>query len=427
MHKKNHFQSFLITTICCFSFTVLQAQQDTTSSDGLLQAARQAAFKEDNYPKAINYCKQALIISPSYTDIRVFLGRLYSWSNKYDSAKICFEQAIQESPNDEDAYMAYIDLQYWNDYLKEGLTLCNKALTQQIMSIGIQLRKAKILNALKQYEPAATVVDTILQQDKNNTEARALAARIKDNRSINKVSISYDYTTFDNQFPDPWHITSLDYTRRTGIGSVTGRINYANRFKDNGVQYEIDAYPSISRIFYSYVSIGYSNDVGVFPQYRGGFSLYANLPASFEAELGFRYLKFTSDPTWIYTGYVGKYYRSFLFGLRTYLTPSTTINSVSHSYALSTRYYYNGSDDFLNITIGSGISPDDRVNNFQLDSAASVPKLASYRANMQWRYTIHRFHTINANIGWINQEYFQGTTKFQGNQYEFGVGYQYRF
>lgn len=402
------------------SSTTLQAQQDTLTSDGLFQAARHAAFKENNYSKAINYCRSALAISPNYADIRIFLGRLYTWSNVYDSAKACFETVITNTPNNEDAYIAYIDLEYWNDHLQEALTLCNKALLQSITTIEIQLRKAKVLNALRQYETAAEIVDTILKENKNNTAARTLAERIRENRSVNKISISYDFTQFDKQFNDPWHILSVDYTRRTKLGSITGRINYANRFKNNGLQYEIEAYPHISRIFYSYVSVGYSNDVGVFPHYRGGFSLYANLPASFEAELGFRYLKFTGDPTWIYTAYVGKYYKSFLFSVRTYLTPS--INSaLSHSYTLSARYYYSGSSDYVAATIGSGISPDDRLNNFQLNTTA---KLVSYKASAEWRYTIHRFHVIGVSLGWVNQEYLPNT---KGNQYELSVLYQYLF
>lgn len=411
---------FCITIIFLFTYISSQAQKDTVSSDGLFEAARHAAFKEDNYSKAILYSKKALAISPNYADIRIFLGRLYTWSKQYDTAVVCFEKVIQANPKNEDAYIAYIDMCYWNDDLHKALNLCNEAVSQQINLFDIQLRKAKILNALKKYDEAAIIVDSILHQYKNNTEARTLAARIRDNRSINKLGISYTHTKFDNfPYADPWHLLSVDYSRRTKIGSVIGRINYANRFKDNGVQYELEAYPKISPTFYSYLNIGYSNNVGIFPNYRGGFSLYANLPASFEAELGFRYLKFTGDPTWIYTIYVGKYYSSFLFGFRTYLTPS--IQSISQSYALNVRYYYRGSDDFIAATIGTGISPDDRPSAIQLDSKY---KLLSRKASAEWRYSLNRFHIITIDFAWINQEYSPAK---KGNQYEFGIGYLYRF
>ena len=170
---------------------------------------------------------------------------------------------------------------------------------------------------------------------------------------------------FDKQFADPWHLVSLDYSRLTKMGSIIGRINYANRFGKNGVQYEVDAYPHISKTFYAYANVGYSDNVGVFPHWRAGFSLYANLPKSFELELGSRFLYF-SGPTNILTGYLGKYYKNYLLGVKAYITPVD--NSVSQSYSALARYYFGGADDFVGLTIGTGISPDERALQQQLNN-----------------------------------------------------------
>jgi hypothetical protein len=51
---------------------------DTSSSDGLFQAARSAAFDQKDYPLAKRYCFKALEKSPNYADIRIYLGRLYT-------------------------------------------------------------------------------------------------------------------------------------------------------------------------------------------------------------------------------------------------------------------------------------------------------------------------------------------------------------
>jgi YaiO family outer membrane protein len=114
-----------------------------------------------------------------------------------------------------------------------------------------------------------------------------LESRIKDESIKNKIGIIYDYNVFDKQFADPWHLLAIDYSRSTGIGTVIGRLNYANRFQTSATQFEIDAYPRFSKVFYSYMNFGVSDNSGVFPKYRAGFSLYANLPKSFEGELGF--------------------------------------------------------------------------------------------------------------------------------------------
>jgi len=413
MTIKKYFVLLIIFFSPCISLA-----QDSTSSDGLFQMARKTAFDEKNYPRAIELSKKALAISPKYTDIWVFLGRLYTWSNQYDSARSTFEYVLSFAAENEDAASAYTDLQYWNDHYEAALTVVNNGLKHHPNSETLLLKKAKVLIALRRFKEAATLVDDILSVNKNNTEARALAARIKDALAANSLGISYNYTTFDKQFADPWHIVSVDYGRQTKIGSFTARVNYANRFKTSGLQYEIDAYPHINKTFYSYLSFGYSNDIGVFPNYRAGFSLYANLPKSYEAEAGVRYLYFT-DATFIYTAYLGKYYKSWLFGARTYLTPGS--NNVSQSYSASARYYFGGADDFIAANIGYGISPDETSQEILLNNNY---KLKSFRSSLAYKKTVHRLNVFGLNAGWANQEYLADT---KGNQFEIGISYQRRF
>ena len=204
------------------------------------------------------------------------------------------------------------------------------------------------------------------------------------------------------------------------MGSIIGFINYANRFNSNGVQYEIDAYPHISKTFYAYVSGAYSGDVGIFPQSRVGFSLYANLPSSFEGDVGFRYLHFTGD-TWIYTASVGKYIGDFWLNFRTYLTPSNS--SISQSYTFKARYYTGGADDYLSLGIGTGISPDDPRNIILLNGGNNY-KLISNNVSAAWYHSFKRLNVFFITASLDNQEYQFNT---RGNQLDIGVGYLRRF
>ncbi len=404
-----------------FSSMIISVFAQEASSDDLFKSARKAAFDENDYTKAKGYLYQALSISPDYADIRIFLGRIYSWTKNYDSAAICFDHVIKAKPDYEDAAVAYSDLEYWNDHYTKALNICEDGLNFHPKSEELLLRKAKILNAMKSYSGADSVTRQILEINKNNTGARALQESIKEATYKNKISVSYDYVYFDKQFPDPWHIASVEYGRNTSIGSVIGRLNYANRFKEDAVQVEVDAYPHISKTFYSYVSMGYcASDNGVFPQWRGGFSLYANLPKSFEAELGLRYLKFSGTPTWIFTGNLGKYYKSWLFGARAYITPSDYTSSVSASYSLSATYYIDTADDLVGGSIGYGLSPDDRYNAVQI----GLYKMTTYKASVFYKKKISRMNVLSASASWANQEYLPET---KGNQYQIGISWQHRF
>jgi YaiO family outer membrane protein len=418
--------SYLLLVICFACLTSVSFSQDTkalpdtSTSDGLFQAARSAAFDNKNYPQAKVYCKKALEISPNYADIKIFLGRIYTWTSEYDSAKTLFESVLATNPTYTDASVAFADLLYWNDHYKEVIAVCDAGLKYDTGSNDLLLRKAKALASLKDYAAAAVITAAILKKDNNNAAARSLESRIKDESIKNKIGVSYDYNVFDKQFADPWHLLAIDYSRTTGIGTVIGRFNYANRFQTSATQFEVDAYPHFSKMFYSYMNFGISDNSGIFPRYRAGFSLYANLPKSFEAELGFRYLKFSGTPTWIYTGYVGKYVSSWLLGARTYITPSDFVKQVSVSYNISARHFFGGADDYIGANLGYGISPDDKYNVGLINTAL----LSSFKVGVDYKKKINYHNIFNASTAWFNQEYLPGV---KGNQYLFSIGWQYRF
>ncbi|MEO9210413.1 MAG: YaiO family outer membrane beta-barrel protein [Ginsengibacter sp.] len=410
--------SALIFLIFSISFLPKIQAQNTFSSDELFQMARRAAFDSSNYPKAIEYCKEALIKAPNYSDIRIFLGRIYTWTKQKDSARAAFTYVLNSNPDNEDAASAFTDLEYWSDNYSKALEYCNQGLLYHPKSEDLLLKKSKIFNAMKNFKEANNVIDTLLQINPKNEKARAFMNTIKDNSSINKISIGYNYVSFDKQFSDPWHLLNVAYSRSTNLGSLVGRINYANRFQNNGVQGEVDFYPKISKTFYSYLNMGISGTNNVFPRFRMGASLYANLPWSMEGEIGFRYLKFTSN-VWMYTASVGKYYSNFWFNLRTFLVPS--YSNLSQSYTLTTRYYTGGADDYIYLSIGTGVSPDDPANAPIL---GLQQKLKSQKIGAGFNHTFNRYNIISINGTWSNQEYKAGT---YGNQYDLGISYQRKF
>ena len=400
----------------CFFQNVARAQEK--SSDELFVDAREAAFDKKNYPKAIALTKLALTQSPDYADIKVFLGRLYTWSNSADSARVVFKEVIVKNPDHEDAAFAYGSLEYWESNSLEALNIVNGGLQFHPESKDLLLLKAKLLSNLKRWPEADILVGDIIKKDPKNSVARSLASRIRDNSAVNKIGVNYELSYFDRQFDDPWHLASVDYGRQTSFGAVVARLNYGNRFKTNGVQFEMDAYPRLSNTFYTYVSGGYSN-FSIFPKYRAGFSLYANLPLSFEADAGFRYLNFGNN-TWIYTGSIGKYYSSYWFNLRTYITPSN--KSISNSYSFTFRYYFGGADDYLSLNLGTGLSPDDSSKDFLIGT--TTYKLSSRNISLGLRKTLTSFNIISVNLSLENQEYRLNT---RGNQIDFGIGYARRF
>ena len=408
---------FLLLSALIFVKVQIGTAQET-SSDELFQRARQATFERKDYAAAINLCKKALLNNPENTDISLFLGRLYTWTDHVDSARRVFIDILEANPGNEEASLAYGNLEFWNKNLEKALLIINNGLSRTPESTQLLLLKVKVLNEQNKLTEANQIVTEVLKKDPKNTEARSLSSRINESSFANSVGMDYDFTYFDKQFNSPWQLASVNYGRQTKIGIMTARVNYANRFNESGLQMELEVYPRISKTFYAYIGGGYSADEGIFPKYRTGFSLYANLPAAFEAEAGFRLLHFTSN-TSVYTFAAGKYIKNYWLNFRTYLTPSD--QNISQAYSFTARYYYGSADDYFSIALGRGISPDNNENNILLNNKY---KLNSNNISIGYRHLIKGKNVIKFGASYLNQEYNEG---IWGNQINVSAGYQRRF
>src|SRR4029453_8623008 len=70
------------------------------------------------------------------------------------------------------------------------------------------------------------------------------------------VGVEYEYVHFEGDL-EPWRLASLSVKQGTPLGPVIGRVNYADRFGEAGVQLEADAYPRLGRSTYAYLNAGY--------------------------------------------------------------------------------------------------------------------------------------------------------------------------
>lgn len=394
------------------------AAAQTQSPDAYFQEARRLAFDQKEYSAAIKLCQKALQQSPEYTDISIFLGRLYYWNNQPDSSLAVLKVVYTKKPAYEDAAQALADVLYFDKNFPLALQVSTQALAIHPGSRDLAINKAKTLAALNLPSQAFAFADSLLRLYPDNGALRSLANQLREFSFVNRLGVSYDFTYFNKQFSSAWNLINLDYSRQTKVGSFTGRVSYSRRYSRNGAQFEAEAYPRLSKTWYAYANIGYSPNLPVFPKFRAGFSLYANLPKAWEAEAGFRYLYFDSN-TWVYTLSAGKYVQNFWFNLRTYLSPKNS--SVSQSYALTTRYYLKGADNFISLSLGRGVSPDDRLQVNRLNTSHN---LNTYRIGLGYRFTVTQRHVFSVSSGFERGEYMPET---KGNQVNFSAGYQLRF
>lgn len=409
------FSLFLFILLGVCFFTSLSAQT--------FDQAKNFAFSGER-AKARAMCK-AILDKGFDSDVAILMGRTYAWDKQYDSARIVLQNVIIQNPENSDALSALADVEYWNDRYPQALEYCDRILKKNPGNEAVQIQKARILNSDDKFKEAASVLENILQKNSGNSDALRLLDRVRLELMKNKITIDYLYDYFDNAAykKDPWQLVYLQYARKTSMGTVIGRVNYANRFGKNALQLEADAYPRISENDYLYLNYGFS-DISIFPRQRGGFEWYHSFPNAFEGSLGGRILHFQgSKRVIIYTGSFGKYLGNYWFSLRPFVTPGETGTSVS-TY-LIVRRYFSDPENYLGLRLGAGSSPNERL---LLLNPGLSSHLKSQSGKVDYNHIFSNRWILNAGVAFAREQYSKSESIIKtGNIFSFELAFAYLF
>jgi YaiO family outer membrane protein len=396
-----------VLLLCLMGSVSASAQVDTLSlgSDELFAIARNEAFNGSR-AKAQIYLNVVLDLSPTYSEVRVFLGRTYAWDDKYDSARVAFTTVIEQDPNYMDAYSALADVEFWDDKPQMALEVTQSGLKRDANNEVLLYKKAKALVALQKETEASLVLDMLLTINPSHEDGKSLQNKIKEASIKNSIALNYNNDLFSDVF-DPAHYANLQYGRVTSKGSLFFRGNYSKRFGSTGYQGEVDFYPSLGKGLYMYLNYGYANST-LFPEHRVGAELYFKLPKSFEGSVGLRYLYFSQSSTaTLYTATLGKYWRNYWFSVRTFITPNES--GVSNSYIFLARRYFADADNFLGLSGGFGFSPDQR---FQSIAEEDIITLKSRKIGAEYQRTIGFRWRLNLSYQLAQQQFVFDSSEF---------------
>ena len=386
---------YILTLFALLSFSILGAQ--TTDPDResrilyLFEKSKEYATTKQ-YQKAISSCREILSMDSINTDAAVLLGRVYLWSEKYDSSAIILSQVLKSNPSHFDALEAMCDNEFAAGRVSGSIDLSRRALEifPDNKIFTAKLNRAEI--------------------------------KLKTEKRSNRIHIQFWSDVIeDNQ---PWFFGSVTYTKKfKKAGSVSLRYNYANRFNRTGHQLEADAYPVINKSIYLYLNAGISNSIN-FPFLRAAVEPYFKLPAGFEASAGVRYmsfekqnlLNFGSGKVLIITGTIGKYAGNWWFSVRPYFSYSD--REWSSSATLTARRYFSDADSFLSANFGTGFSPD--LQQYAFDQ--ELEYLKSNRILLEYQQKFSRWYIINLSAGYAREELQSSVSK---NRFTFIAGFTF--
>ncbi|MFH0992336.1 MAG: YaiO family outer membrane beta-barrel protein [bacterium] len=393
----------MVVLLCIILSHPLYAQIDTLSLgvDELFLIARKKAFGGER-EEVRKLCRIILQRSPMYDDVRILLGRTYTWDGRRDEARKELMIVLSQQPANTEAILALADVELWDDKPDAALDLLNRGINSSPNNDALLVKKARALRALKKEEQALSILNLAEDINPSNPEVTEIRHLIQLQSMSNTISINYSLDHYSDYY-DPMKYAALQWGRRTSIGSLIARINYASRFQTHGWQVEMDSYPRIADGYYAYINYGYSVST-LFPRHRFGFELYMRLPSSMEGSLGLRHLYFERDSkVTMYTGTIGIYSGNFWFSLRPTLTPDG--GNFSKSVTLSARYYLGSSEDYFSVKGGIGFSPDERAIQSSTGlTGKQLFYLKSQTIGLGWQGGITDSFAAYVNCDYTNQE-----------------------
>ena len=386
----------VIKLICILTFAgaiQISAQEKKYNGDpdASFETARNLAFNKQR-KQAQDTLLSILTKYPDYSEIRSFLATTYSWDSEYKKARKEFAYILEKDSKSKSTWIAAIKNELWADMPYAALEMSVEALKIFSDDFEILYLKASAQESTNNTLEALNTLDYILDKNPQDQQAKDYKISLNIKARHNSIGINSTVDLYSSVF-DPMQYHTFKYGRQTKYGSIIGKVNFNRRFQENGLQYEVDVYPKISKGFYAYLNIGLSNSF-LFPDVRYGAELYKSLPKSFEVSLGFRTLKY-STTTNIYTGSVGWYTGNSYWSFRPYVTPGGAGTSTSGT--LSYRKYRSDADNYLGLALGIGFSPE--INQFNFSgNEASILNLKSQKFNVGYYFT-----TSNKQNAWGTQ------------------------
>lgn len=366
--------------------------------DTAFEKAREMAFNQQR-KQAQDTLLFILTKYPEYHDIRSFLASTYSWDGEYKKARTEFSYILVKDPKRKTDWIAAINNELWAETPFSALGLADNALIYFPSDGEILYLKASAQEKSNNPEEALRTLQLVLDQNPNDQKAIDYKKKLTNTLSYNAIGIKSSVDLYSETF-DPMQYYSLNYSRQTKYGSIIGKMNFSRRFNDNGLQFEVDMYPKITKGLYAYVNLGFSNSY-LYPDVRYGAELYKSLPKSFEVSLGFRALKYSATTT-IYTGSVGWYTGNSYWNFRPYLTPGDS--GTSKSGVLNYRKYRSDADNYFSVSIGMGFSPE--FERFSLGgNEETIIDLKSQKLNAGYYFTSsNKQNAWGAQFGITHQE-----------------------
>lgn len=288
---------------------------------------------------------------------------------------------------------------------KDAIAKLDEEIKKYPNSVAMLYKEAEIYADIEQYYKAKDNLDKVFKLEPNNKAAKKLATVVdKKIKEIPKNEIGFDQDeAYISDLDAYWSFSSLHYYRLTRYGTYGGRVNYANRYNDNGEQYLVEAFPKFSSFFSANLSFGYANNQQfLYPNLSYRIEPYFDFNNGVEISVGQvwqKYIVFSNQKIIANTGTIGKYFKSNFIWYRV-----SSFSPISQTFnELSLRHFATKKNTYYTIKVNSGRLPD--IGD--LPPFDQILTLRQTGVNADGQYAITKSFFLKGEAGFTRQYYIQ--------------------
>lgn len=216
---------------------------------------------------------------------------------------------------------------------------------------------------------------------------------------LRRVGARYQFDNVSDV--DAFQDATLEYAERLPLGTVVFDVNGARRYGITGTQFELQAYPHLSRHSYVFLDVAASPSKEVFVPLRVSAEPYYNWSNGWEMSAGAQYLQVPGTDVYTYTGTIAKYFGNYWVSARPSYTPAP--DNDSYAWGVTARRYFADRYDYATLSFTRSVGVDPSATD--PTEFARPPKLGSYTVSLDRRQPIGRTRSRAAyGIGYQREE-----------------------
>lgn len=399
---------------------------DQIKADSFYTKGRELAFK-GKYAEARVLLDSALGRDPKLYEALILKGTTFSWQKKYNEAREILDRVLKEdtvAARRKETMSARADVEVYDFKHKTAHQKCDSALKEFPTAVEFHKKKSIAFANDQYYKEAIAELKIYLDSVKNDTQAINMLADFEYKSMRNHVGAGWVQQIYNFNFA-PWSFGFVEYGYKFRKVQSIARLNYAQRFKTEALQFELDNYIKLYRNTMLFVNGGISSRNIMYPRYRLGAELYQSFLQKFDASIGYHFLHYDFDETdasgnlnrsrkniHMLVGSLGYYHKKFWFSYR----PIVVLNSfgrgtttITHNF--QTRYYYKSEFDFLNFTMlyGNGIVG----LNYTTPLTFNLIRLSTFRVGLDWQKRLSKTWSGGVGFWWDYDEYTEARYRYR--------------